>query len=108
MLESVADSGIFLYNDVMGVRNMANETDQALDKKTLILAEAERILRKRAVLWAGTVGIAEKLRCAEGGVLLLLPGWKEAASGSARIQLPQDGARHQWAYPRGRNGAGFF
>ena len=36
MLESVADSGIFLYNDVMGVRNMANETDQALDKKTLI------------------------------------------------------------------------
>ena len=43
MPESVADSGIFLYNGVMGVRNMANETDKALDKKTLILAEAERI-----------------------------------------------------------------
>ena len=90
MPESVADSGIFLYNDVMGVRSMANETDQALDKKTLILAEAERIF-------------------AEGEFLLLLPGWKEAtSSGSARIQLPQDGARHQWAYPRGRDGAGFF
>ena len=59
MPESVADSGIFLYNGVMGVRSMVNETDQTLDKKTLILAEAERIFAEKGYYG---LGLAELLK----------------------------------------------
>ena len=77
MPESVADSGIFLYNDVMGVRNMANETDQALDKKTLILAEAERIFAEKGYYGLGLSELLKSCDVPKGSFYYYFPGGKK-------------------------------
>ena len=77
MPESVADSGIILYNDVMGVRNMANETDQALDKKTLILAEAERIFAEKGYYGLGLSELLKSCDVPKGSFYYYFPGGKK-------------------------------
>ena len=74
MPESVADSGIFLYNGVMGVRNMANETDKALDKKTLILAEAERIFAEKGYYGLGLSELLKSCDVPKGSFYYYFPG----------------------------------
>ena len=73
----VADSGIFLYNDVMGVRSMTNEMSKAPDKKTMILAEAERIFAEKGYYGLGLAELLQSCDVPKGSFYYYFPGGKK-------------------------------
>ena len=56
---------------------MANETDQALDKKTLILAEAERIFAEKGYYGLGLSELLKSCDVPKGSFYYYFPGGKK-------------------------------
>lgn len=56
---------------------MANETDQALDKKTLILAEAERIFAEKGYYGLGLAELLKSCDVPKGSFYYYFPGGKK-------------------------------